>query len=152
MFKAIFVTGAFLVLTACGGNTGLRDLSTDSAGPDEFSVIPQRPLEIPETLALPQPTPGGGNRADPNPTGDAIAALGGSQAAGFAGGAAVEDDIHHRPAAERLGRLVAEDPFDGVDDVGFTAAVGPDDADDGFVESDFGFVGEGLETGEGELG
>jgi len=37
------------------------------------------------------PSPGGRNLTDPNPTGDAIAALGGSQAAGFAGGIPASD-------------------------------------------------------------
>lgn len=91
MFKKFVVVAAVLALTACGGNAGLRDLSTDSAGPDEFSVIPQRPLDIPDTLSLPTPTPGGANRADPNPVGDAVAALGGNPAAAFAGGVPASD-------------------------------------------------------------
>jgi len=91
MFRTVLVCGALVALTACGSSAGLRDLSTDSAGPDEFSVIPQRALDIPETLELPAPTPGGANKADPNPTGDAIAALGGSQAAGRAGGVPAQD-------------------------------------------------------------
>lgn len=91
MFRMVLVCGALIALTACGNSAGLRDLSTDSAGPDEFSVIPHRPLDIPETMALPAPTPGGANKADPNPTGDAIAALGGRQEAGFAGGVPAQD-------------------------------------------------------------
>ena len=91
MFKSIVVTVAILTLSACGGGAGLRDLRSDSAGPDEFSVIPYRPLDIPATLALPQPTPGGVNKADPNPLGEAIAALGGSQAAARAGGVPTSD-------------------------------------------------------------
>ena len=38
-------------------------------------------------------------------------------------GAAVEDDVGHFLAAERLGALRAEDPLDGVDDVGLARAV-----------------------------
>ena len=90
MSKAVLAVMALAVLAACGDGR-LRDLSTDSAGPDEFSVIPQRPLEIPQTLTLPPPTPGGTNPADPNPKGNAIAALGGSQAAAFAGGVPTSD-------------------------------------------------------------
>jgi hypothetical protein len=69
-----------LMLTACGGRSGLHDLGSVGQGPDEFSVLPTRPLEIPQSLsALPAPTPGGSNLTDPNPIGDAMAALGGRQ-------------------------------------------------------------------------
>lgn len=91
MIKYLVCVFALGALAACGSSAGLRDLSTDSAGPDEFAVIPQRALDIPETLTLPVPTPGGVNKADPNPLGDAIAALGGSQAAGVAGGIPAAD-------------------------------------------------------------
>ena len=47
-------------------------------GPDEFAVLPTKPLELPEDVAsLPEPTPGGANRTDPTPDADAIVALGG---------------------------------------------------------------------------
>lgn len=46
--------------------------------PDEFSILPTKPIEVPEDLAaLPEPTPGGANRVDPTPEADAILALGG---------------------------------------------------------------------------
>jgi len=64
------------------------NLRNTEEGPDEFAVLPTAPLEIPENLAaLPDPTPGGPNRVDPNPEADAIAALGGStsRAAGASG-------------------------------------------------------------------
>ncbi|WP_242654420.1 DUF3035 domain-containing protein [Yoonia rosea] len=78
---------ALILVTACGNtDRPLRDLRSASGGPDEFAVIPFDPLEIPETRALPDPTPGGENRADPTPNADAIRALGGSPAAVFAGG------------------------------------------------------------------
>lgn len=81
---------AITALTACaGGDRGLRDFDRGE-GPDEFSVIPMQPLTLPDNLgALPPPTPGAGNRVDPNPTGDAIAALGGRPGAGVAGDAAL---------------------------------------------------------------
>ena len=65
-----------------------------------------------------------------------------------AGGAfgAVEDDVGHFAAAEGLGGGLAEDPADGVHDVGLAAAVGADDAGDAFVELEGGLVGEGLEA------
>ena len=71
---------------------------------------------------------------------------------GFTGARAVEDDIEHGVAAEGFGGHFAEDPFDGVDDVGFAAAVGADDAGDAVVEDEFGVVGEGFEAGEFEAG
>ena len=72
MRKPILTVMLLLSLAAC--NRGGR------AGPDEFSVLPTRPIEFPENFsALPPPTPGGMNLTDPNPTGDAIAALGGTQ-------------------------------------------------------------------------
>jgi hypothetical protein len=68
------VLSAMLLLAVAACNRGGR------AGPDEFSVLPTRPLELPQSLSsLPAPTPGGLNLTDPNPTGDAIAALGGAQ-------------------------------------------------------------------------
>lgn len=67
---AIFACGS---LAACGARSG-------SDGPDEFSVLPVKLLEIPATLALPPPTPDGVNRADRDPQAEAAAALGGNPA------------------------------------------------------------------------
>ncbi|SMX24539.1 DUF3035 domain-containing protein [Boseongicola aestuarii] len=73
---------AVLTLAACGndGQPNLLNIAqSPSDGPDEFAVLPTAPLVIPEDLAaLPAPTPGGTNRTDPNPRGEAIAALGGN--------------------------------------------------------------------------
>lgn len=73
---------AGLTLSACGNGSDvpeLMNLRSTTNGPDEFSVLPAKPLEMPEDLAtLPEPTPGGTNLTDPNPKADAIAALGGS--------------------------------------------------------------------------
>lgn len=61
---------AVVGLTACSGGF--------SGGPDEFAVVPQAPLEQPESLSeLPTPVPGGQNRADLRPNAEAEAALGG---------------------------------------------------------------------------
>ncbi len=73
---AIMLTAA-LVLGACSGS-GLRQLSTPGAGPDEFLILPNKPLTAPADYdTLPTPTPGGANLVDQNPTQDAILALGG---------------------------------------------------------------------------
>lgn len=79
---------AVLVLGACGtpGEPDLVVLQRGPDGPDEFSIVPNRPLDQPESYAaLPAPTPGGANRADLTPLGDAVAALGGSAGAGAGG-------------------------------------------------------------------
>ena len=72
---------SLIVLTACGrGDPELMNLrQARGEGPDEFSVLPSKPLELPEDLAaLPDPTPGGANRTDPTPEADVAAALGGN--------------------------------------------------------------------------
>ncbi|MEM6758092.1 MAG: DUF3035 domain-containing protein [Pseudomonadota bacterium] len=65
-------------LGACSGEPDLRNLRSLGDGPDEFSLVPAKPLEAPENYtSLPQPTPGGVNRTDQRPLEDAYAALGG---------------------------------------------------------------------------
>lgn len=92
MRKLVIATLVIAPLAACSGSDrGLHRFGADRSGPDEFAVMPMRPLVIPDTLALAEPTPGGANRADPNPVGDAIAVLGGSQGAGNAGGVPATD-------------------------------------------------------------
>jgi hypothetical protein len=74
--------GAIILIgsVALGGcaNKGLRQLSASGPGPDEFMILPSKPLTAPKDYdVLPAPTPGGSNLTDQNPTGDAIVALGG---------------------------------------------------------------------------
>ena len=86
---------AILALSACSrpdGDLNLRNLRAIGAGPDEFSVLPSKPLEMPVELAsLPSPTPGGANLTDQNPLGDGVAALGGRPAALVPQGVAAND-------------------------------------------------------------
>jgi len=74
-----------LALTACGApeNPELMNISQSRGeGPDEFGILPTKPLVIPEnTTALPTPTPGGSNLSDPTPFRDVANALGGNAAA-----------------------------------------------------------------------
>jgi hypothetical protein len=75
-----------LCLLAACGNRGedvtLSRITSTGAGPDEFSVLPSKPLQTPEDFAaLPTPTPGAGNLTDQNPKADGVAALGGNPAA-----------------------------------------------------------------------
>ena len=64
----------------------------------------------------------------------------------FAAVGAVENHIGHFAAAQRLGRLLAEHPADGIGDVGFAAAVGADDGGDTGLKVQRGLVREGLKT------
>ncbi|MEO0380318.1 MAG: DUF3035 domain-containing protein [Pseudomonadota bacterium] len=70
---------AVTVLAACE-NKGLRQIQPRGNGPDEFIIVPAKPLEAPESLsALPTPTPGGVNRTDQRPFDDVVAELGGQR-------------------------------------------------------------------------
>lgn len=79
MTQVMFV-GLALALSACGNDEGIRRLSSSGDGPDEFKILPTKPLEAPSSYtALPTPTPGAGSRTDLDPIGDAVVALGGSR-------------------------------------------------------------------------
>ncbi|MEM1130671.1 MAG: DUF3035 domain-containing protein [Pseudomonadota bacterium] len=71
------------VLAACGpSDPNLMRFSQSGTGPDEFMIVPAKPLEEPPSGAgLPAPTPGQANRADATPNADAIVALGGNPSA-----------------------------------------------------------------------
>lgn len=72
-----------LLILACGLQACARgepDLITfrNQEGPDEFAILPTKPLQAPPSYsALPPPAPGAANLVDPTPDADAIAALGG---------------------------------------------------------------------------
>lgn len=85
MRAARFVGLAALVaIAACSRgerDITLHDLRTNSGEPEEFAIVPGKPLTQPESYAaLPAPTPGGTNRADQTPLSDAVATLGGNPA------------------------------------------------------------------------
>lgn len=66
-----------VALAACSGN-GLRDLQSNSDGPDEFKVQPVKTLETPDDYsALPTPTPGQSNLTDRSALNEAVIAFGG---------------------------------------------------------------------------
>ncbi len=83
MLNRFLITGLFLSLCACSGDDGLLNIKQERGeGPDEFSVLPTKPLQMPEDMAaLPDPTPGGANLTDPTPEIDVASALGGNVAA-----------------------------------------------------------------------
>lgn len=78
------VPGALAVvvlLTACSNDPQLMNIKAGGDGPDEFAIVPTKPLQMPQDLAqLPPPTPGGANITDPTPLADAVGALGGNPA------------------------------------------------------------------------
>ncbi|MFV0299736.1 MAG: DUF3035 domain-containing protein [Paracoccus sp. (in: a-proteobacteria)] len=70
---------AGLGLAGCSNDPRLMNVSSGQSGPDEFAILPTKPLTMPPDLALlPTPTPGGANITDPTPFGDAVGALGGN--------------------------------------------------------------------------
>ncbi len=80
--KISVTVAVLLALSACADKEPeLMNLRTDGTGPDEFLILPTKPLEAPEDFTnLPEPTPGGTNLADPTPIADAVNALGGDGA------------------------------------------------------------------------
>ena len=89
-----------LTVSACErDNPKLFNIRKADRTPDEFSILPTRPLETPPDLAvLPTPTPGGGNRSDRLPEAEAIdRAL-----IGTAGRYGVDPAIRGQLAAEDL--------------------------------------------------
>lgn len=82
--KTVLMLMAVALVAGCGGRdreVSLTKIRSSGNGPDEFSIIPSKPLEMPEDMAaLPAPTPGGANRTDQNPLADGVAALGGNLA------------------------------------------------------------------------
>jgi Protein of unknown function (DUF3035) len=86
---AALLASATLGACASDKTPNLMNLRSDSNGPDEFAILPVKPLELPKDLAaLPDPTPNGTNLVDPNPMGDAVVALGGKPRDPKAGSAA----------------------------------------------------------------
>ncbi len=88
------------------------------------------------------------NREKPGPVVDGQRHLGPAQcrAARRTG----EDDVFHLGRAKRAGTLGTQDPGDGVDHIGFAAAVGADHDGHPGLEVEGGRLGERLETLEGE--
>ncbi|CUX80400.1 MAG: Beta-barrel assembly machine subunit BamF [Roseibaca calidilacus] len=107
---------AVLALGACSDTDQpiLMHAAAQDREPDEFGILPTKPLEMPDSLAdLPAPNPGGANRVDPQPRADVARALGGNPARAMAGGGVDGGIVNY---AARFGRsdgirdqLAAED-------------------------------------------
>lgn len=70
---------ALVVMAGCSGDPQLMNIRTGQHTPDEFAILPTKPLQMPPDLAaLPLPEPGAPNITDPTPMADAVASLGGN--------------------------------------------------------------------------
>ncbi len=94
LFRVAALTLAGALVAGCGEGGlagGLRSAGVAST-PDEFMVLPTKPLELPENLAarpLPPPTTGSANRVDQNPRAEALAGLTGRPTVATSSGAAL---------------------------------------------------------------
>ena len=113
LMKTLTLGATLVALAACGGSgdPSLMNIRNTESGPDEFAVLPTEPIEMPQDLAaLPTPTPGGVNRTDPDPEGDAIRALGGNpERAARASGDVISYAARFGVASDIRGTLAAED-------------------------------------------
>lgn len=114
--KSMILVGmicAVLVLSACSRNTQpqlLNVKSNQDGTPDEFSVLPSKPLTLPDDYtALPTPTKGGTNRTDVTPLEDAVVALGGNPNAGISDGGLVNYASRYGTSTNIRGELATED-------------------------------------------
>ena len=73
------LSGALLVLAACGGDTG-RILGLEKTKPDEFAVVSRAPLTLPPDYGLRPPDPSGRRSQDLTPQLDAQRAVFGDAA------------------------------------------------------------------------
>lgn len=79
---AVLIAAALVSGCARNREPELLNIRSNTGAPDEFAILPTKPLQQPEDYAaLPAPTPGGSNLVDPTPHADAVAALGGNPAA-----------------------------------------------------------------------
>jgi hypothetical protein len=93
----ITATMALLAAVAgCGGDPRTDDspdlvervVANAYEAPEEFAVVPKKPLVMPSDMtALPPPSAPGTSRSEPDPRGDALAALGGRPGGRGTGGA-----------------------------------------------------------------
>lgn len=99
-------------LTACDRNRepSLLNVKATQDGPDEFAILPGKPLTQPDSYtALPQPTPGGTNRTDQTPLADATIALGGNPNGGVTDGSLLNYTNRYGTEPGIRDRLAKED-------------------------------------------
>ena len=99
-----------VMLAGCGNDPRLMNIRAEGDGPDEFGILPPKPLAMPASLAdLPPPTPGGQNRTDPTPNEDAIIALGGRPGAGAGADAALVGHVSRYGLAGDIRQVLAQE-------------------------------------------
>lgn len=109
MRAMVIACAAMVALASCSGQARdlkpLHNLSKGDGKPQEFAVIPVKPLAQPDNYSdLPSPTPGGANRTDLNPKADAVAILGGNPNALNVGATPPKSDAAVVAQASRFGR------------------------------------------------
>jgi hypothetical protein len=101
--RSLFALTLAFAAVGCS-DIGLRHLEAPGQGPDEFSVLPVKPLTQPKDYAfLPAPTLGGENLTDPNPKAEAVVALGGNESSLNANTAIPSTDAALVTASSRYG-------------------------------------------------
>lgn len=87
---ALLVAATALAGCQNRGAAGLLRSAGVGSTPDEFMVLPTKPLEMPENMAaLPPPIPGAPNRVDHQPQQEAVAGLTGRSALATTNGTAL---------------------------------------------------------------
>lgn len=113
--KATILIGALaavVTLSACDRSKDpqLLNVKASQDGPDEFAILPNKPLTQPENYTtLPQPTPGGTNRTDLTPFADATIALGGNPNGGISDGGLVNHASRYGVTPSIREQLAKED-------------------------------------------
>lgn len=108
---ALIPTLALVLLSACAReDPRLFNLRKTDQTPDEFSILPNKPLTQPEDLSsLPPPTRGGVNLTDPQPRAQAVAALGGSIDRGAGVDQALINSVSRYGVASNIRQITAEE-------------------------------------------
>ena len=117
MGRKAVVVGALLIgavaLAGCSRKDRapqLLNIKSSQEGPDEFAILPNKPLTLPSDYnALPDPTPGGQNITDATPLADATRALGGNPNAGSNDGTLVAHATRYGVQQNIRGALASED-------------------------------------------
>ena len=103
-WRAAVAMVALLGLAGCEDNSLRSQLGLLHQGPDQFAVLPNRPIEVPDHDDLPPPEPGAASPIAPDPLGEVKLALGSVAAAPLS-----EPSDGERTVMAMLGPLPVED-------------------------------------------
>lgn len=114
--RVILAVMCAAMLAGCGNRDKtpqLMNIRSTTAGPDEFGILPPKPLTMPQDLAqLPEPTPGGENLTDPRPEDDAIIALGGRPGAGAGADGGLVSHVSRYGVAQSIRQTLASEDLE----------------------------------------